>query len=341
MYRIVFHLIPEFSLISVVCALETLRVTNSLYDQPPYHAIFAHDSASKVPSSNGLHLQAEIALKDLRDFDALIACGSFKPHRYENADSQAAYRRWGRHGKMLGCMETGAYHLAKAGVLNGHRATAHFNSLPLFSRMFPKVRFAKQVYTISDTRMSCAGGISATDMMMALIRRQLGWDVAARVANLLVMPYLRDADEPQGDLFTSVLNDLPQSVRNACRLMEEKIASPLAIPSVASKLNISRRQLDRLFRAAFDCTASDYYLMIRLGRARKLLKASGLGLESVAESCGFRSYAHFARCYRGAFGLSPSSDRGGSQQMHGALRHFSPLFDLHPYQNLLDPQRLL
>lgn len=341
MYRVAFLLLPEFSLLSVVSAIETLRVTNSVHDTPPFGWTLVHDTVPSVPSSNGIPLTAEVHLGDLDDFDALLVCGSFKPHKYENRDTQKLLRRFARFGKCLGAMETGVYHLARAGLMTGHPATAHFNSLPLYSQLFPDVRFEKKIYTFSENRMTCAGGISSVDMMLRLVGTRLGRDVATRVASMIAFPYLRDPSEPQYDLFTSVHNKLPQTVRDACSIMEQTINAPVEIADLAARLCVSRRHLDRLFRLSFSATAANHYRMIRLARARKLLKSTTMDLGSISEACGFSSYSQFSQNYRKIFRIAPANDRRGLQPPLRDPGVLSPLYDLHPFQNPLDPQKML
>ena len=122
MYTVVFLLTPEFSLTNVASAVDTLRVANSLLATPRYRWLLATDTERQVPSSSGLSLTADLTLQELGDFDLLLVCGSFKPHKYVNAETLKRLRRLARHGKMLGSMEAGVYHLARAGVLTEREA---------------------------------------------------------------------------------------------------------------------------------------------------------------------------------------------------------------------------
>lgn len=341
MYTIAFLLLPEFSLLGAVSAAETLRVANSLYPDPPFRSLFVHDTQPAVPSSSGIPLQAEMHVRDLKDFDALVVLSSFRHDSYENAETQSLIRRFDRHGKTIGSIESGVYHIARAGVLNGQPATAHFNNLPMFAELFPQVNFVKTVYTWSDKRMTCAGGSAATDMMLHLVAERLGRAVAARVANIIIFPYRREIGAYQDDLFTSAYNGFSQPVREACRMMEEAIHKPLDVGDIAGHLGLSRRHLDRLFRIAFNCSTFEYYRMIRLARARKLVKATRIELTTIAARCGFQSYPRFLERYREAYGLPPSEDRVSALLRPSEPARVSPLDDLHPYQVQLDPKRMV
>lgn len=328
-------------MIGVISAIETLRVANSLLEKPAYRWVLVTDTTVEVAASSGMTLTTDVTLGKLKDFDLLLVCGSFKPHKYENKNTQSLLRRFDRHGKSVGSLETGAYHLALAGVLDGFPATAHFSSLPIFQRMFPKIQFAPRIFTFSEKRMTCAGGVASIDLMLHLVRRQLGEHISARVANLIHVPHARGPDDIQHDMITADGNEVPRPVREACRLMEAHISSPIMVENLAGHAKVSRRQLDRLFRRSFDCTVSDFYMHIRLSRARKLLRSTRIELAAVAETCGFTSYSHFSRCYKQLFKSSPREERQPRGPAHTETLRLLPVFDLHPEQNLLDPHRLL
>lgn len=340
MYTVAFLLTPEFSLVNVAAAIDTLRVSNTLLEQPFYKWTVVTDTKAAVPSSSGLALTADTTLDDLGEFDLLLVCGSFKPHQHVKSATQKRLRMLARQGKALGSMEAGVYHLAMAGALDGHTVTAHYANLPVYAKMFPKVQFVHNVFTASEKRMSCAGGLTGLDLMAHLIAQKFGAPFARRVANLLQAPWLRDANETQSGLLALAGSRIPQPVEEACRMMERHIAAPMDIEDIAAKVGISRRQLDRLFRQIFSSTASDVYALIRMSRARKLLRSSSLTLSEIAEACGFTTYPSFARCYTSVFKTSPSRERSGPQGP-GASLNLLPMFDLHPDQTQYDPEKLL
>src|SRR5215467_11061969 len=98
MYVVVFLLSPEFSLTNVASAIDTLRVANSMLEKPHYRWLLATDTQKQVPSSSGLALTADVSFQELEDFDLLLVCGSFKPHKYVNAQTQRRLRRFARYG---------------------------------------------------------------------------------------------------------------------------------------------------------------------------------------------------------------------------------------------------
>ncbi|PZR68741.1 MAG: hypothetical protein DI537_49650 [Stutzerimonas stutzeri] len=341
MYVVVFLLTPEFSLTNVACAIDTLRVANSILETPRYKWILATDSVKDVPSSSGLTLTTDIEFTEVNNFDLLLVCGSFKPQEQVTDSTQNHLRRLARYGKTIGSMEAGAYHVAKAGVFDGHRVSVHFANLPIYERLFPRVNFVKNIFSHDVKRESCAGGVTSLDLMLDIVKRDLGLGFALRVANLLNAPGIRDENELQGGFLLHLDTKLPEAVQKACRVMENHIEVPIPIDLIATTAGVSRRQLDRLFHRVFSATASDVYVSIRLSRARKMLRSTRMGLTTIAEACGFLSYPHFSRSYRKMFGWSPVRER---RQPNGAsitsLR-LMPSYDLHPDQTLYARDRLL
>ena len=341
MYVVVFLLTPEFSLTNVACAIDTLRVANSILEAPRYRWILATDTTKNVPSSSGLTLATDVEFTDVSDFDLLLVCGSFKPQDQVKDSTQNHLRRLARYGKSIGSMEAGAYHVAKAGVFDGHRVSVHFANLPVYEKLFPRVNFVKNIFSHDSKRDSCAGGLTSLDMMLDIVKRDRGTGFALRVANLLNAPGMREENELQGGFLLHLHSKLPEAIQTACRVMEKHIEAPVPIEFVASEAGISRRQLDRLFHQVFSATASDVYVSIRLSRARKMLRSTRIGLNTISEACGFSSYPHFSRSYRKMFGWSPVRERRQPDGASTTSLRLMPAYDLHPDQTQYAHDKLL
>jgi transcriptional regulator GlxA family with amidase domain len=95
----------------------------------------------------------------------------------------------------------------------------------------------------------------------------------------------------------------------AIKMMECNIEEPLTMEEVATHMQFSARQLERLFRETLSCTPRQYYLQLRLDRARQLLTRTNRSIADIVMACGFVSFAHFSHRYHACFGISPSADR--------------------------------
>lgn len=337
-----FLLYPSFQLLGLVSAIEALRVANSICETPAYDWKFVHDGKAKVASSAGMAIQTAGDIADLDDFDALIITASFRHGDHSGPRTDAILRRFARLGKVLGSFESGIYHLAKSGVMDGHRAAAHFHNLPLFQQLFPRVEFTRRAYTCEAGRMTAAGGTACLDLMLQVIENDLGPVMAARVSALISHPIRRRDELLQDGLLTAQSLGHHPVVRAACRVMEDNIGTDAADAGmIAEKVGISRRHLDRMFMATFNCTLAKYYLQIRLARARKLIKSTRMELGEISTISGFASYSHFLGQYRRQYGVSPSQDRNLPNLTIQNTTRISPASDLHPYQVGLDPTRMV
>ncbi len=342
MRKFAFLLYPSFQMLGLVSAIEALRVANSICEAPEYDWKFVHDGEPGVASSSGIVFQAPQNIADLDDFDVLIVTASFRHGDHSGARTDAILRRFARLGKVLGSFESGIYHLAKSGVMDGHRAAAHFHNLPLFQQLFPRVEFSRHAYICEPGRMSAAGGTACLDLMLRVIENDLGPVMAARVAALISHPIRRRDEMFQDGLLTAQSLGHHPVVRAACRVMEDAIGAETCDgETIAGRVGVSRRHLDRMFKATFDCTMAKYYLQIRLARARKLVKSTRMELGEISTISGFVSYSHFLGQYRRQYGVSPSQDRNLPNLTIQHTTQISPASDLHPYQVGLDRKRMV
>lgn len=342
MRKFAFLLYPSFQMLGLVAAIEALRVANSISEVPAYSWEFVHDGDPEVAASSGLKFHAARHIAEIEDIDALIITAAFRYGDHSGPQTGAILRRLARLGKTLGSFESGIYHLAKAGVMDGHRAAAHFHNLPLFEQLFPQVAFTRRVFTCEAGRMTAAGGTACLDLMLHVIGNDLGPVMATRVAALIQHPIRRDSDLLQEGLLTAPSLGHQPVVRAACRLMEERIGTETHnVAAIAESLGVSRRHLDRLFAASFSCTMSGYFRQIRLARARKLVKSTTLGFGEIGTICGFVSYSHFLSRYRRQYGVSPSRDRSLPNLAVASTTRISPAADLHPFQAGLDRIRMV
>jgi transcriptional regulator GlxA family with amidase domain len=104
-----------------------------------------------------------------------------------------------------------------------------------------------------------------------------------------------------------------KALSEAAALMEGNIEEPLSLEDLAGKVSLSPRQLQRMFRHSLSLTPTQYYLNLRLQRARELLLQTSMSIMDVTLACGFQSPCHFSKSYRTLFGHSPSAERRQDQ----------------------------
>ncbi|MFY0989707.1 GlxA family transcriptional regulator [Halomonas sp. C05BenzN] len=304
--------LPGFSLLAQACATEPLAVANQLAGRTLYRlTTFGLDARPVTSGSRQALLPHEQAGEAFAGLDMLLVCAS-GPLDSGVPDTLLVWlKRLAARGVVLGGIGGGTEVLARAGVLDGYRATLPWQRFDAFARAHPRVRLSQQLFEIDRDRLTCGGGTAAMDMMMTLIGSQQGSELAERVSEHFVLERVRMGDEPQQVSLRSRLGHAPRSLIEAVTLMEANIEEPLTTHELAAHLGISRRQLERLFKKYLQAVPSRYYLGLRLQQARKLLRESDRPAGEIALQTGFSSAAHFSTAYRNHFGLTPREERLG------------------------------
>jgi len=308
-FRIDFLLIPKFSMMALVSAMEPLRVANRVLAWNCYSWRFVSQNGEAVVASNDMS-QNCVAIPDPEDLsEAVFVNASYDPDRVIMPQTLAWLRRSDRHGKMLGAMDTGAFFLAAAGLLEDKNATVHWEAIPWFNAKFPRTNFVPQIFVYEGRRMVCAGGTSSLDMSLALIREHHGEEISTEVASQLISPGIRENSERQNFGPLKGLSYVPPQLHEACILIDENLSAPLPGEEIAEAVELSRRSLEGLFKKHMGVSMSKYSLQKRLTEARRLIRGSDLKIEDIAHNCGFASAAHFTRAYRKQFFVVPSGER--------------------------------
>ncbi len=303
-------LLPPFNALATFALLDPLRAVNYLRGEPRYIWRLLAPDGQDVVASNGVILSDIAAFDAVRGpFDVVVISASWSPER-----RVPALRRWLRRhaarGALMSGIDTGAFVLASAGLLDGHRSCVHYEHVASFRELYPDVQVSEQLYVVDAERATCCGGLAASDMALEIVRAREGLDVANAAARYIFHDRLRSGSEGQLPARHEPVGiAAPAKLRQAIACMETYLEAPLPIAEIARRAGLSQRQLSRLFQQHTGITAVRYYLDSRLDRARGLVTQTEMPLLQVALACGFSSQEHFARTYRMRFGLAPSQDR--------------------------------
>jgi len=307
-YDVAFLLVPKFSMIALYGALEPLRVANR-FAGPVFSWRFISADGQPVAASNDIPVSVSGGLSDIGRPAMAVVSASYEPEGGINAPTLATIRRLARDRVLLAGIDTGPFLLAAAGVLDGFRATCHWESLPGFRESYPEVQAIQSLYEIDRGRLTCAGGAAAIDMMLDWIGRLLGRPLAVTVADQLV--HFRDA-EAAGQA------RVPARTRHGTgdpRLlaiiaaMEEQGEEALDAAALARAGGISVRHMERLFHDELGQRPMAFSLRLRLEKAERLLTYSRMSVREVSVACGFSSLARFSRAFKAHAGRPPSQLR--------------------------------
>jgi len=249
----------------------------------------------------------------LRGIDAVVVCGGTRVQEVVTDAIVRWLRSASAAGLHIGATCTGAYALAAAGLLDGYRCSIHWENIGSLANQFPQVNVTRSIYRIDRDRFTCSGGTAPVDMMLQFIKQELGQDVSVRVAEQFIYERIRIADDIQRIPLRHAVGTRSEKLIVSIELMEANIREPISQAELADYVSLSRRQLQRLFQRYVGCTPSRYYLQVRLGRARELLRQTTMSLLEVASLTGFVSSSHFSKSYKEHYGYAPSAERRGDR----------------------------
>jgi AraC family carnitine catabolism transcriptional activator len=256
-----------------------------------------------------MRLMVDAALGPAGCPPTLIVCAGFDPARGETKSLLSILRRLYHAGVVLGAMDTGAHILAKAGLLDGVPVTLHWEAAPAFREEFPQIEVSDELFEVQRKIFTCAGGTAALDLMLDMISRKHGADLAAAVSEQFIHDRIRSSHDHQRMQLSARLKVTNSKVLKVVELIERHIEHPLSLDELAQRTGVSPRQMERLFGKTLKTTPGRYYREARLVRARQLLRQTDMPVIDVAIATGFSSGSCLSRLYRQQFGSAPRDDR--------------------------------
>jgi transcriptional regulator GlxA family with amidase domain len=220
-------------------------------------------------------------------------------------------RRLARRNVALAAVSTGSFVLARAGLLAERRCTVHWDYADSFAETFPDIAVCNDLFVVDGSILTCAGATAALDMMLQLIGAHHGQELARQISGQFLHGGIRAAADDQRRMLLGmgVTNAV---VQKAVSFMEAAIEDPVPLAELTRRTGVSQRQLERLCKRYLGATPAQYYVQLRLERARRMLRQTDMSVAEVAIACGFVSLSHFAKVYRRHYGLSPREDRKAS-----------------------------
>ncbi|SFF09966.1 transcriptional regulator, AraC family with amidase-like domain [Sulfitobacter brevis] len=308
--RFVFVLLENFTLLSFASAVECLRIANRMAERQAYSWQIVGEGGATVASSSGAAFAMDGDLGDLLRDDVLVVCGGIDVQAATTKKLLGWLRREARKGLMVGGLCTAAYTLAKAGLLDGKKATIHWENQDSFAEEFQEVNLTKSVFVVDGNRLTTAGGTSSIDLMLKLIADDLGEDMANAVADQLIYSSIRTDQDTQRLSVPTRIGVRHPKLSQVIQMMESHIEEPISPSVLARDVGMSTRQLERLFRRYLNRSPKRYYMELRLQKARNLLMQTDMSVINVALACGFASPSHFSKCYRAHYDTTPYRERG-------------------------------
>jgi AraC family carnitine catabolism transcriptional activator len=303
-------LLPSFTHLALGAVVEPLFIANWLTGRALYRWHTLSLDGKPVKTSSELSVPANAAIAESAEFDALYVLASFDVKRLTRDRSLKAWlRRVARHGATIAAIETASEVVAASGLLDGRKVAVHWDNLQGFAESHPQCRAVAELYTASSGRLTCAGHSAILDMMLHGIAADHGPDLAGEIAAHLMLPGWRKSEDSQPAPWIKARKTADPTLERALALMEKSIEEPIPCSTIARRVGVTSRQLQRLFARDLETTPVRHYQSLRLSRAHALLQQTDLSVTEIAVSAGFNSLEHFCRLYRRQFNCRPRDDR--------------------------------
>lgn len=303
-----FLLLPGFSMMGLMAAIEPLRVANRFRGELYRWRLLSLDGAA-VAASNGMSLNVDTALELPAAGASLFVVAGFEPLASFDARLAHWLHRAEREGVLLGGIDTGSFVLAEAGLFAGQRLTLHWEAIEAFQERYPRLAVTQELFEIDGKRITSAGGTASLDLMLTLIGRDHGEELALAVSEQFVLGRIRSRQDHQRMQIASRYDLHNKKLVQVIGEMQRHSEQQLGTRQLAELISVTPRQLERLFRQHLHETPSNFYLGLRLDKARQLLRQTDMSVLEVGLACGFESASYFSRCYRKRFAASPNRDR--------------------------------
>jgi len=313
-YRVGFVLLDHFSLMSYASAVDTLVTANLVTGK----RLFSHSNYAihqpRVASDLSIDLATDSTAHQIttdaegRRLDAIIVVGGYRSSLRYDPVLIDKLKQADHHQLVLGGLWNGSLALAQAGTMNQTACALHPDNHAYLREKYPTVRLADTSKHCTDTRLTAAGPSSTLELMLEWVGNLSDKSIAGAVREILAPDSLASGTTNASSMLQ---NDpsLPETLRSLIQLMRANIEEPLSSEELASCVDLSRRQVERLFQAHLGTSPSRYYFELRLTQAQRLLVQTSDSITRISLACGFVSSSHFSTCFKDFFGESPSVAR--------------------------------
>jgi transcriptional regulator GlxA family with amidase domain len=303
--RLVFVAYPGITALDLVGPHEVFAATGA-YDI----TIAAPDD--KIQTGRGPTILADRSLRSLRGpIDTLIVCGGNRA--MAAARDAALVRAIGRaaaRSRRVASVCTGAFLLAAAGVLDGRRATTHWQACELLACQHPAITVDKDPIFVRDGDVWTSAGVTAgMDLALALVTEDLGREAALRVARQLVMFVQRPGGQAQFSAQLGWQTAERDPIVELQHWIAEHPDGDLNVEQLADRVAMSPRHFARVFREEVGVTPAAYVEITRVEVAQRLLETTGLSVDDVARTAGFGTVETLRRAFARRVGASPRDYR--------------------------------
>jgi transcriptional regulator GlxA family with amidase domain len=309
MHRVGFVAFANFGAMGLA-ALSTFEHANLVKGEPVYEVTLLSQGGGSVRSSAGFCVMTEKFGDDT--FDTLIVGASTRLD--EPTPAVVAFIRQSMNtARRIATSCTGAFALAEAGVLNGRRATTHWQFARELAARYPKLAVdADRIFVVDGPIWTSAGVTATIDLALAMVEKDLGAEIARAVARKMVVYHRRAGGQSQ---FSTLLELEPKSdrIQTVFDYAGRNLKRPLSVDELATAAALSPRQFSRVFRAETGQSPARAVERLRVEAARVLIEQGCHTLDAIAEQTGFGNRERMRRAFLRTIGQPPQTIRRNSK----------------------------
>ncbi|HWT38263.1 MAG TPA: GlxA family transcriptional regulator [Paraburkholderia sp.] len=309
-------LLPNFTLTAFSGFVDLLRLASDEGDfSKPVRCAWTvvGETLTPVRASCGIQIQPWQTFDDAGAFDYVVVIGGLLHSGPGASDATLQFvRRAAETSTTLVGICTGVFALSRAGVMDGHRVCVSWFHYWDYIARFPgadeTLLVADRLFVIDRRRISCSGGRASIDVAAAILQRHLDAATVQKALRILLVEDAQRASTPQPHPPGTKPVTHPR-VKRVVHLMEQHIGQPLSLEQLAARVDMSVRQLQRLFKTQTGESPLAYARRMRLRTAAWLLTDTDRTVAEIAAICGFADASHMGREFRKEFGVAPNAYR--------------------------------
>jgi transcriptional regulator GlxA family with amidase domain len=310
--RFGFILSNNFTLTAFSNFLDVLRLAaddgdNSRQIRCQWHIMSA--TGDPIRSSSGVLVTPTSKLIDPGNLDYVVVVGGLLHDGPQINDRIAQYlvAAADSNASMIGIC-TGSFILWRLGLLRQKKCCISWYHYRDFLEEFgDTLPIADQLYVVDGRRITCSGGVGAAYLAASIVELRLGRSNAQKALHIMQIDQMRPGSAAQSAPTTECSGN-DERISRALLMMEQNLSSPLSIAKLAAKVQLSTRQLERLFKLETGQSPQSAYLTLRLKHARWMMKTE-MTLAAIAAETGFVDGSHLSKAFKASFGTNPSEDR--------------------------------
>lgn len=304
---------PSCQSLDLVGPFEVFRMANVYARAQVYDIMLASPAGGDIVTNSGLRLAGAHSLKSVpRDLDTILVAGGDERGVRGAAGSEIVdwVRRRAKKTPRVGSVCSGAFVLATAGLLDGRRATTHWEVCDELRRQRPAVRLEPDAIYVADPPFYTSAGVTAGfDLCLSFVEADCGAEVALAVARNLVLFMRRPGGQTQ---YSAALNVQAAATPRIRKLVSQITADPtgdLSLPKLAERAGMTERTFSRVFHQEAGVTPAAFVEIARIDRAKALLETSSWPLARIAERAGLNSLDALHRAFQKRVGVTPGEYR--------------------------------